>query len=90
MALCLKTSLLVLGIQDWISGPLKSDTVSSRARHCGSISSELCRPGAKPWRMGPATRNALRRNTTSIKEDLMQIEIIITNFKRFFAIQEPC
>ena len=51
-----------------IPGPVKSDTVSSTARHCYDISSKFeavsfRRSAAK---MGPATRYMLGRNTASM------------------------
>ena len=38
---------------DSISGSVKSNTVSSTARHCCDVALELYKPGAKPRRWAP-------------------------------------
>ena len=44
-----------------IPGPVKS----TQCLHRCDVSSELCCPGAKPWRGGSANRCMLRRHTAS-------------------------
>ena len=64
MAQCLKTSLSVREVLGSNAGPDKSDTLA-KARHRYDVS---MLPRRKVATMGPATRNALRRNIASIKK----------------------